>query len=156
MLQVGDASPQLCLGAIAESYPPQCSGVAIAGWDWSRIELKETANDVTWGTFAVFGTWDGETFTVTEDPVPLALYDPMMSDPDPRLDPENAGESSDAELRGIQEVVSTDLPVDVLLSFVENGYLFVTVYYDDGSIQEYFDAVYGSDVVAVQSALVAI
>ena len=146
----------LCLGPIAESYPPQCTGPEIVGWNWDAIDIKETANDVTWGTFAVFGTWDGATFAVTEDPVPLALYDPMMSDPDPRLDPENAGESSDAELRAIQEVVTTDLPVDVLFSFSENGYLFVTVYYDDGSIQEFFDTVYGPDVVAVQSALVAV
>ena len=156
VLQIGDDAPQLCLGAIAESYPPQCTGPEIVGWNWDAIDIKETANDVTWGTFAVFGTWDGATFAVTEDPVPLALYDPMMSAPDPRLGPENAGESSDAELRAIQEVVTTDLPVDVLFSFSENGYLFVTVYYDDGSIQEFFDTVYGPDVVAVQSALVAV
>ena len=156
VLQVGDAAPQLCLGAIAESYPPQCAGAEIVGWDWDLLEIKETEGDVTWGTFAVFGTWDGELFTVTEDAVPLALYDPMASDPDPRLDPANAGENSAADLRELQEVVTTDSPVDVLFSFSENGYLFVTVYYDDGSIQEYFDAVYGADVIAVQSALVSV
>ncbi len=66
---------------------PQCSGPEIDGWDWTTIELKETASDVTWGAFAVIGFWDGERFEVTEPPIPLALYDPMPLDPDPRLDP---------------------------------------------------------------------
>ncbi|MDQ2697611.1 MAG: hypothetical protein M3Y46_02355, partial [Actinomycetota bacterium] len=29
--------PQLCLGAIAESYPPQCSGIPLEGWTWDGV-----------------------------------------------------------------------------------------------------------------------
>lgn len=153
VLQLGDAAPQLCLGAVAESYPPQCSGPEIVGWDWEPIELKETANDVTWGTFAVVGRWDGATFELTEPPVPLALHDPMPTEPDPRLDPESPGAGSDDELLELQQSLHADSPVELLMSWPENGYLFVTVVYDDGSIQEHFDESHGEDLVAVRSAL---
>ena len=64
--------PQLCLGGVAESYPPQCSGVPLAGWAWGAVEGEESAAGTTWGDFHVVGTYDGETFTVTEagPPVP--------------------------------------------------------------------------------------
>ena len=32
----------LCLGPIAESYPPQCTGPEIVGWNWDAIDIKET------------------------------------------------------------------------------------------------------------------
>jgi hypothetical protein len=34
VLQEGDGPPELCLGGVAESFPPQCGGPEIAGWDW--------------------------------------------------------------------------------------------------------------------------
>jgi hypothetical protein len=34
-----------------------------------------------------------------------------------------------------------------------NGYLWLSVLYDDGTIQTYVDEQYGADVVIVQSAL---
>ena len=48
VFQVGDAAPELCLGAIAESYPPQCFGarVPLLEWDWSRYDGSETAAGV--------------------------------------------------------------------------------------------------------------
>ena len=33
----------------------------------------------------------------------------------------------------------------------ENGYLFVTVEYDDGTIQAYYDGLFGPDTIAIQS-----
>lgn len=151
VLQTGDAAPQLCLGPVAESYPPQCSGPEIDGWDWSVIELKETAGDVTWGAYAVIGFWDGERFELTEPAIPLALYDPMMPEPDPRLDPATPGAGTDEELADIQTELTDAF--EPLSSWTENGYLWVTVIYDDGSLQEYVDERYGSDLVAVVSAL---
>ncbi len=76
--------PQLCLGAVAESYPPQCSGPAIEGFEWGDIG-SETASGVTWGQYAVTGRFDGTTFTAT-DAIPAALYDPMAEPPDESLD----------------------------------------------------------------------
>lgn len=153
VLQKDDAAPVFCLGAVAESYPPQCSGPEIVGWDWGAVELTESASGVTWGTFAVVGDWDGERFEVLEDPIPLALYDPMAAEPDPRLDPANAGVGEESELLGIQEELAEQDAFEVLVSSVENGYLFVTVIHDDGSIQDYLDAEYGADRIAVVSAL---
>lgn len=72
--------PQLCLGAIAESYPPQCSGLPLAGFDFGDVGAEE-ASGVTWGSYAVTGTFDGTTFTVTES-TPAALYDPMEMPPE--------------------------------------------------------------------------
>ncbi|MBC2931449.1 hypothetical protein [Nocardioides sp. zg-1228] len=67
--------PELCLGAVAESYPPQCGGPTLEGFEWGDVGAEE-AGGVTWGQYAVTGTFDGTTFTVTEA-TPAALYDPM-------------------------------------------------------------------------------
>jgi hypothetical protein len=66
------SGPQLCLGGVAESYPPQCSGIALAGWDWDAVDGEESAAGTTWGEFHVVGTFDGETFTVAR----AGPYDP--------------------------------------------------------------------------------
>jgi hypothetical protein len=66
--------PMLCLGAMALSYPPQCGDVPIANWDWDAVEGEETTSDASWGQYHVVGTYDGETFTVTE--VGLYVNDP--------------------------------------------------------------------------------
>lgn len=61
--------PELCLGGIDASYPPQCGGPALIGWDWESLELPyEEASGVRWGTFGVVGTYDpgAQEFTVTE------------------------------------------------------------------------------------------
>jgi hypothetical protein len=144
--------PMLCLGAVMESFPPQCSGPEMVGWDWDAADHYESSGGVTWGTYAVHGTWDGAAFTVTRPPIPLALYDPPANI-DPRTDPANRGEGVDAELESLQQELHQDEGSAVLTSWVENGYLFVTVVYDDGTLQDAYDAKYGSGTVAVQSAL---
>ena len=72
VLDAGDG-PELCLGAVAESYPPQCSGPALADFDWGDVGSEEAAG-VRWGSYALTGAYDGSTFTVT-DAIPAALYD---------------------------------------------------------------------------------
>lgn len=152
VLQVEGEAVAFCLGAVAESYPPQCSGPEIVGWDWASVEGQESASGVTWGTYVVQGTWDGEQLTVTQPPIMLALYDPMVV-PDPLRDPSNAGATAEAALVDIQDEIHESRSVEILYSGPENGYLFVTVVYDDGQVQDYFDEVYGPDVVVVESAL---
>jgi hypothetical protein len=66
------SGPQLCLGGVAESYPPQCSGITLAGWDWDAVDGEESAAGTTWGEFHVVGTYDGVTFSVVE----AGPYDP--------------------------------------------------------------------------------
>jgi hypothetical protein len=107
---------------------------------------------VTWGSYAVQGTWDGTFFTVTQPPIPLALYDPM-AEVDPRQDAQNAGATSDERLVEIQDELGNSDMLELLTSYPANGYLWLAVPYDDGSIQGYVDGVYGPDVVIVQSAL---
>lgn len=152
VLQKDGEAAQFCLGAVAESYPPQCSGPEIVGWEWPDDGMWESASGVTWGTYAASGTWDGVTFTLGEMVVPLALYDPMRPEPDPRADPANAADNSDELLARVQDELSAWTDVPVLTSYPENGYVWATVYYDDGSIQAYLDEVYGPDVVVVLSA----
>ncbi|HEV2811599.1 MAG TPA: hypothetical protein VGV93_14520 [Acidimicrobiales bacterium] len=67
--------PQLCQ-AVAESYPPQCSGPDVVGWDWATAEGEETANGTTWGAYEVTGTWDGTRLTLTEPPGPPRFHHP--------------------------------------------------------------------------------
>jgi hypothetical protein len=74
------AGTSLCLGPIAESYPPQCEGIPLEGWDWAARDDFEDAGGVKFATYAVTGTFDGTTMTVTQEPISGALYDPM---PDP-------------------------------------------------------------------------
>lgn len=75
VLDDGDG-PELCLGAVAESLPPQCGGPKITGWDWATNEMHEEAAGVKWGSFHLTGTFDGTTFAVDEA-IPAALYDTL-------------------------------------------------------------------------------
>lgn len=78
-----DHEPVLCLGGIADSLPPQCEGIALAGWDWDAVEGEESASGSTWGAFHVTGTYDGATFTVGG----AGPSEPQPSDSDPRTPP---------------------------------------------------------------------
>lgn len=151
VLQVGDNPPELCLGAIRESYPPQCDGIELVGWDWNAADGHETAGDSTFGMYAVWGMYNGDRFTVS-DSVMLALYDPM-ADEDPKKDPDNPGPASPTELETMQATLHDIAPFFILWSAPENGRVFVGVVYDDGTLQEWADAQFGDDVIAIRSAL---
>lgn len=152
VLQVDDAPPVFCLGGVMLSSPPQCEGPEIVGWDWKGVDGAETAGGVTWGAYALQGTWDGERFTLTRPAMLLALYDPMPVE-EPRLDEENAGSTPEDRLLDIQGELSESAELQPLLSWPQNGYLFATYLYDDGDLQRYLDDRYGAEVVRVVSAL---
>ena len=65
VLDEGDG-PMLCLGGIAMSLPPQCSGPDVAGWDWAEHPEADSAGGVRWGGYTMVGSWDGTTFTPTD------------------------------------------------------------------------------------------
>ena len=95
-------SPELCLGPIAESYPPQCGGPALIDWDWADHKgTFDQQGDVRWGTYAVTGTWDGTSFTATEA-VPGALYDPAM----PRAHAHATGRDGDYSDPELEQIAS--------------------------------------------------
>jgi hypothetical protein len=149
----GSQGPELCLGPVAESYPPQCGGPALLGWDWTDHEgTYEQQGDVRWATYALTGTWDGTAFTAS-DAVPGALYDPAMPTPTPTPTP--ATSHSDAEL----EAIATELRAapGVLGAYGgegNDGHVLADVIYDDGTLQAWADSTYGAGVVLVSSALV--
>ncbi len=149
VLDVG-GDVQLCLGAVAESYPPQCTGLPVEGWTWDGVDGSETSGDTRWGAYAVRGTYDGATFTMTNTPVMLALYDPIAP-----VDPTGGepGAGDDATLARLQDEMPDRLGDAYLGSFPQDGWLWVDVVWDDGSLQEAADAEFGDDVVVVRSAL---
>ncbi len=61
MLDAGKG-PELCLGGVADSFPPQCGGPPIDGWIWPSTGTQH-AEGVTWGAFYVVGRYDGTRFT---------------------------------------------------------------------------------------------
>jgi len=148
-------SPELCLGAVAESYPPQCSGIPLVGWSWrDQAGLFERAGIVRWGMFAVTGTFDGTTFTV-RDAVSAALHDPGPLPPEPtRCEDQAAADChgpTQARIREIQEELSA-LPGVLVIDasrYVVNAH----VVHDDGSLQAWADEAYGPGVVEIGSAL---
>lgn len=143
---------KLCLGPIAESWPPQCQGMPLDGWSWEGVEGSESSGDVRWGMYAVTGTYDGSVFTLTGEPILLALYDPMAPE-----DPTGGtpGTTSEARLIEIQEQLPDILApgTQYFSSTPDRGYLWAQVIWDDGTIQTALDAHYGAGVVIIESAL---
>ena len=141
---------ELCLGPVAESYPPQCSGIPVENWSWDGVEGFDLSGEVTWGAYAVQGTYDGDRFAVSAPPIMLALYDPMAF-PDPTGGEPGAGD--EATLLDIQEDLPALLGDAYLSSYPENGWLLVDVVWDDGTWQDAADADYGEDVVLIRAAM---
>lgn len=79
VLESAEHGPQLCLGGVATSYPPQCGGPDIAGWEWDAVEGEESSNGTTWGDYTVTGNWDGERLTLTE---PATAPEPITDETD--------------------------------------------------------------------------
>ncbi|HTW15692.1 MAG TPA: hypothetical protein VMF51_11215 [Nocardioides sp.] len=150
VLDTGEGA-ELCLGPVAESFPPQCSGLAITNWDWAEHgqEMFDEQDPVRWGTYAVTGRWDGTAFEVT-DTIPGPLYDAMAPEPSPTPSP--AASYSDAEL----ESVAADLRALPGAQGAASDGTTVTadVLYDDGTLQAWADEEYGAGVVLVSSLLV--
>lgn len=144
--------PQLCIGAVAESAPPKCSGIVLTGWDWDAVEGDyEEQNDVRWGLFTVEGDYspDDETLAVTSvdtdatDELPIA----------PTCEGDDCVQPTD-DLKDIASEIMSSEP-GVLSSTVDGfGTVNVSVTFDDGSLQNSLDEQYGAGVVEVTSVLV--
>jgi hypothetical protein len=105
VLEDASHGPALCLGGVADSLPPQCGGIPLAGWDWDAVEGEDRASGARWGQFDVVGTYDGTTFTVLEagpatDEGPRA--DPIEWTPCP--EPEGGWTSPDPTIAGDTDV----------------------------------------------------
>ena len=105
--------PQLCLGAVAESHPPQCQGIPMVGWQWDQVDGEEQAGGTRWGTFHVVGTYDGKTFTVHEATEPKTAEDPADTDPmkTPCAEPAEGWAVPDPSRASHENVVETQTQV---------------------------------------------
>ena len=54
---------------------------------------------------------------------------------DPQRDPDNAGTTAQGDLEAVLGDIVNDSPAEILVAHIENGYVFATVVFDDGSIQ---------------------
>lgn len=101
---------QLCLGAIAESLPPQCGGAAVLGWDWADWDgAYDEAAGVRWGLFTLTGTYDAEAFTFTPDTVrPWREGDEPSGDVGPGMDFSTPCTAPDGGWRVLDEARTTD------------------------------------------------
>jgi hypothetical protein len=83
VLDDGDGA-ELCVGGVAESYPPQCSGPRLIGWDWAEHEgTYEEAGGVSWGTYALEGRYDAAANTFEVESV---SDEPSVPSPAPEID----------------------------------------------------------------------
>jgi hypothetical protein len=74
VLDDGDG-PELCVGGVLTSLPPQCSGPSLVSWNWDdHAGDFEEARGIRWGGFAVTGTFDGTAISPTRI-VPADEYD---------------------------------------------------------------------------------
>ena len=153
VIEVPGGTPELCLGPVRESYPPQCEGIPLSGWSWAEHPAEQTADadgpSTSWGSYAVTGTFDGVTLTVT-DAVPLALYD-TVAEPSPRpMAPPDLTVGQWAEVES-----GVRLLPGLLTSAREGeaGPVLVDVVHDDGTLQAWADASFGVGAVRVTSAL---
>lgn len=148
-----DAPPELCLGGVAESYPPQCGGLELIGLDWDDVADAETASGVTWGTGWVVGSYDGEagTFTLTEpvsaEPpagVTVPEEEPLEFAPlcdDPYRGGDESFEGSPEAAAAQEELLAAATALD--------GY--ITVYVSDGASE--FNVLVQGDAEAAHAQL---
>jgi hypothetical protein len=154
VLQEHPAEPIFCLGIVAASDPPLCSGPVIAGWKWDSVRGSKTTAGVTYGDYQLQGTWDGKIFTLGRTPPRALGLDEYVRGPrDPRREPVHRGAGTPDQLRKIRNELSKDSDPAMLYAIVENGYVVLTVIHDDGKLQKKMDRVYGPKIVAVESAL---
>lgn len=143
-----DGGALLCLGAVAESAPPQCDGLELLGWDWAAFEHAESGG-VRWAQgVAIEGTYDPEARTFTQAGEPMsaaAITMPAIEVP--------VGSLDDATIEAAQNDFSAVERADVLSTSGEQGTLVVEVVYDDGTVQEAIDEIYGPGIAFVISAL---
>lgn len=80
--------PEICVGVIADSLPPQCGGIPLAPFSWADVEGEQSASGTTWAdSVRVVGTFDGTTFHLTEKaaavPRPTPSPGPAFESPCP-------------------------------------------------------------------------
>jgi hypothetical protein len=95
VLESPEHGPELCVGGIADSLPPQCSGLRIPNWEWAEVDGEESLRGTTWGEFHLVGRYDGHTFMAL-DVGPIERESSSVDPVDtPCPEPEGGWESPD-------------------------------------------------------------
>ncbi len=145
--------PQLCVGGVAESFPPQCSGVDLLDWSWDDEAgaFQERAG-VRWGEFMVTGDFSPADHT-------MRVTDVQTDGPEPSPRPPRCTDDCEQptdELLAIASEITGEYD-GVHSSAVDGtGTVEVGVSYDDGSLQRALDEKYGAGLIRVESTLVPV
>lgn len=68
VLEDASHGPQLCLGPVLTSLPPQCGGPDIPNWNWDNVAGETRRNKTVDGLYLVHGTYTDGNFTLTRSP----------------------------------------------------------------------------------------
>lgn len=134
VLESPEHGPQLCLGGVEDSLPPQCGGPDITNWEWSEVEA-ESASGTTWGTYTVVGTYDGTAFTLTEPAQP-----PSAPNTGPPSDLGTPCEEPDGGWAVVDEATATDEAMNAALEYANAQSEFASVWVDQSINEELADA----------------
>ena len=147
---------ELC-AVVAESYPPQCEGLPVTGWDWEAVDHEE-ASGVRWGSYIVTGTFDGKSLVLTEDPVSTEDVDmadyPNLQYTEPDIgDP--AEDLSVEELQAIADELVAAFPGYVNGGWADeqNGVALVDTLLVTPELEAYAAEHYPEDTVAFSAML---
>jgi hypothetical protein len=166
IMQVDGEPAQICLGGVLTSYPPQCGGPVLIGFEgWDSLD-HEAASGRTWGDAWVVGTYDGTSLALTGPPTsepPAGWVAPTPEPLDfPQLCDDPAGDVADAAANGIDLMTQqSDLQVFVetydgyVLSYVSGGgdVMNVLVSGDAAQAREDFREVYAGPLCVQTSDL---
>ena len=134
VLESPDHGPQLCLGGVDESLPPQCGGPDITNWDWSEVE-SESASGTTWGDYTVVGTYDGTAFTLTSPPSP-----PDEREPGPEFNLGTPCEEPDGGWAVVDESTATDEAMNAAIGYANEQSDLAGVWLDQSINEELAEA----------------
>lgn len=76
--------PQLCLGVIRSSMPPQCDGPDIPNWNWDNVTGESRRSQTIDGLYVVHGVYVDGDFTLTRPPLEPQQFEGEV--PDVELD----------------------------------------------------------------------
>lgn len=140
---IDDGDGALLCPVVLESYPPQCGGdIPVEGWEWDGLPGVQQEGGVRWGVYDVTGTFDGTTLILTQPPT--------HADGWLEGQPSHTGSLTTAELAEVRAGVERDV-IGYTGIGTADGFIHLSVDYDDGSLQAALDERYGEGAVYVTS-----
>jgi hypothetical protein len=107
VLESPEHGPEMCANSLT-SYPPQCGGLPVDGWDWEAVDNEESSGGTRWGVWQLTGTYRDGRLTLTgppeaappaADPEPEPEFGPACAEPDV-VDPGHGMEAWSDAFRG--------------------------------------------------------